>query len=412
MMENYYNHMNEETRTPVMPPVQTPPPKKSPALTRRAAALLMCGGVVASGVLGFGGGMLAVSLNGAETEEAPSQSAPIAASSESGEDKNILSGVSSAQEGGTLSVSQIVQNVGNTVVEITTEVTGVDTRSMRQYSGTGAGSGVIISGDGYIVTNNHVVEDANSVTVRLKDGTSYPAEVVGMDEQTDLAVIKIDAQNLPAAELGSSDALQVGDEAIAIGNPLGELGGTVTNGIISALNREITIDGQTHTVLQTNAAINQGNSGGGLFNAQGQLIGIVSAKSAGTGVEGLGYAIPIDLAKPVITDLIESGYVTGRGYLGVSTLDIQDTQTAFLYRVPQMGVYIASVENGSPAQVAGLKTGDCILSADGKDITSAREFSDAVKACGSGKSLTLRVLRDGEELTLTAVLGENVPNKE
>lgn len=409
MMENYYSHMNETNEAPM----QTPPTKKrSPALSRRAAALLMCGGVVASGVLGFGGGMLAVSLNSAQAEgSAPSQSEPIAAPSGSGEDKSILPSLSGTEDGNTLSVSQIVQNVGNTVVEITTEVTGIDTRSMRQYSGTGAGSGVIISNDGYIVTNNHVVEDANSVTVRLKDGTSYPAELVGTDAQTDLAVIKIDAQNLPAADLGSSDTLQVGDEAIAIGNPLGELGGTVTNGIISALNREITIDGQTHTVLQTNAAINQGNSGGGLFNAKGQLIGIVSAKSAGTGVEGLGYAIPIDLAKPVISDLIESGYVTGRGYLGVSTLDIQDTQTAFLYRVPQMGVYIASVENGSPAQTAGLKTGDCILSADGKDIASAAQFSDAVKACGAGKSVTIRVLRDGEELTLTAVLGENIPDE-
>ncbi len=409
MMENYYSHMNETNEAPM----QTPPTKKrSPALSRRAAALLMCGGVVASGVLGFGGGMLAVSLNSAQAEgSAPSQSEPIAAPSGSGEDKSILPSLSGTEDGNTLSVSQIVQNVGNTVVEITTEVTGIDTRSMRQYSGTGAGSGVIISNDGYIVTNNHVVEDANSVTVRLKDGTSYPAELVGTDAQTDLAVIKIDAQNLPAAALGSSDTLQVGDEAIAIGNPLGELGGTVTNGIISALNREITIDGQTHTVLQTNAAINQGNSGGGLFNARGQLIGIVSAKSAGTGVEGLGYAIPIDLAKPVISDLIESGYVTGRGYLGVSTLDIQDTQTAFLYRVPQMGVYIASVENGSPAQTAGLKTGDCILSADGKDIASAAQFSDAVKACGAGKSVTIRVLRDGEELTLTAVLGENIPDE-
>lgn len=405
MSSNFYTDHTDDNIHPVQTDVPAAPKKKASVLTRRMALLLMCGSVTASGVLGFGGGVLAVRLNDTDTATVSLTSDITASDAVAPTAGSVQSAPVSGQS---MSVSQIVQNVSNTVVAISTEVTS--SNGWNQYSGTCSGSGVIISPDGYIVTNNHVVEDANSISVQLMDGSSYDARLIGTDSQTDLAVIKIEASGLTAAQIGSSDALMVGDEAIAIGNPLGELAGTVTNGIISALDREITIDGETHTVLQTNAAINQGNSGGGLFNNQGQLIGIVSAKSAGTGVEGLGYAIPIDLADPVINDLIENGYVTGRGYLGITIMDIQDAQTAFLYRVPQMGAYIASIENGSPAQAAGLKVGDCVLAVNDTEISSASELSKAIENSGSGSSVAIRVLRDGEEITCTATLAENVPS--
>ena len=182
----------------------------------------------------------------------------------------------------------------------------------------GSGSGVIVTSDGYIVTNNHVVEGADAIKVHLEDGTEYPATLIGTDSYTDLAVIKIDATGLPAATLGNSGDMLVCDTVYAIGNPLGVLASSVSEGIISGLDRVIEIEGQEMTLMQTTAAVNPGNSGGGLFNSKGELIGIVNAKSSGTDVEGLGFAIPIDSAKQIIMDLIDLGYVSGRPYLGIS----------------------------------------------------------------------------------------------
>ena len=223
---------------------------------------------------------------------------------------------------------------------------------------TGAGSGVIISEDGYLITNNHVINGASTIQVRTSDGTTYDAVLVGTDSKTDVAVLKINASGLRPVTFGDSDNLNVGETAVAIGNPLGELGGTVTNGIISAKDRSITLDNQQMTLLQTNAAINPGNSGGGLFNSRGELIGMVVAKSSGSDVEGLGFAIPSNLVSKIAQELIANGYVTGRPALGVTVLSIENAQTAMQYGVSSLGVYITDVESGSAADKAGLQAGD------------------------------------------------------
>lgn len=205
-------------------------------------------------------------------------------------------------------VEAVVETAASSVVEITTVITSRDMFG-RQVQSEGAGSGVILTSDGYIVTNYHVIEGATSVTVRLTDGTTYDATVVGSDEDEDIAVLKIDATGLTAVTFADSDAIQVGEQAVAIGNPLGTLGGTVTEGIISAKDREITINDVTMTLLQTSAAVNSGNSGGGLFDSTGHLIGIVNAKSSGTTVEGLGFAIPSNTVKEVIESIIQLNLV-------------------------------------------------------------------------------------------------------
>lgn len=200
------------------------------------------------------------------------------------------------------SIVDVVETAWDSVVEISTETVYSSRRG--SYTAAGAGSGVIISDDGYIVTNNHVIEGVSSIFVTTTDGTEYEAELIMTDEENDVALLKIEATDLTYALFGDSDQLQVGELAVAIGNPLGSLGGTVTEGIISATDREITIDGVTMTLLQTSAAINQGNSGGGLFNANGELIGIVNAKSSGLAIEGLGFAIPINAVKEIISEIV------------------------------------------------------------------------------------------------------------
>ncbi len=302
------------------------------------------------------------------------------------------------------SVSSVAKAAADAVVEITTETR---TFGYRQESVTpGAGSGVIVSNDGYIVTNNHVIEDADTITVRLRDGTTYDATLVGTDAKTDIAVIKIEASGLTAATYGDSDALEVGDLAVAIGNPLGELGGTVTSGIISALDREISIDGETMNLLQTSAAINPGNSGGGLFNASGELVGVVNAKSSGLEIEGLGFAIPINTAKPVIEQLIANGYVPGRVDLGFSLIDILDTQTAMNYRVQQLGVYVLSLDDESVYQSTGLRPGDLLLTADGQQIESSADFEQIIDEHAVGDTLPLTVQRNGQTLSVQLTLQE------
>ncbi len=299
-----------------------------------------------------------------------------------------------------LSISDIAELTSDSVVEISTETAVTSTR-MRQFISKGAGSGVIISSDGYIVTNNHVIDGATKIHVRLSDGKTYEATLKGKDAQTDLAVIKIDGGNLTPAVIGTSSALKVGELAVAIGNPLGELGGTVTNGIISALDREITIDGETMTLLQTNAAINPGNSGGGLFNSKGELIGIVNAKSSGSDIEGIGFAIPIDIARKVISELTEKGYVSGRPGLGVSLIDITNTTTAIMYRVSKLGVYVAEAEQNS-----SLKAGDLILSINNYPIQSSADVKSALKNQKIGDEISVKVLRGNVQETLTVKLIE------
>ena len=300
-------------------------------------------------------------------------------------------------------VSDIVEKCKDSVVEITTESASSGNSIFGQYVSQGAGSGVIISKDGYIVTNNHVVSGATSLKVTTTDGTEYDASVVGKDSQTDLAVIKVEANNLQAATLGDSDILQVGDPAIAIGNPLGELGGTVTTGIISATDRQITIDDETMTLLQTDAAINPGNSGGGLFNADGNLIGIVNAKESSTGIEGLGFAIPITPAQDIITELMQNGSVTSRPALNVSLYDYTSNNQG-QYSKYEDGCYIVQIVKNGAADKAGLKQNDRILSFDSEQIQSTSDVKNVLKKHKIGDTIKMVVERDSKKITVEITL--------
>lgn len=308
-----------------------------------------------------------------------------------------------------LSIPEIAELAAPTVVEITTEVIVTGQRT-PQYVSEGAGSGVVITEDGYIVTNNHVIEGAEKITVRLVSGDEYEAELIGTDEQTDIAIIRIEASGLSPASLGDSSTLVVGNEVVAIGNPLGQLGGTVTDGIISALDRDITLDDQTMSLLQTNAAINPGNSGGGLFDGSGNLIGIVVAKSSGTDVEGLGFAIPINDVKSVMLELMQNGYVRGRISLGMTFLDIASNQEAMMYRVSQTGVYVLKVTGGSNAEAAGLKSGDLIISVGGIEVSTAAEITAAIDGYEVGDSVEIKVIRNSAEKVSTLTLEESKPS--
>lgn len=283
-----------------------------------------------------------------------------------------------------------------------------------QSTGSATGSGVIISEDGYILTNNHVVNtssnsmfyqisDANKVTVKLyNDNTEYEAKIIGKDETTDLAVIKIDKTGLPAAELGDSSSIKVGEFCMAIGNPLG-MENTVTAGIISASNRTITSDGKTLTVIQTDAAINSGNSGGALINSKGQVIGINTIKLSGSGVEGIGFAIPINSTVDIYKQLISDGKVK-RPYIGITGRDI-DSKTAEQYKLVE-GIYVLSVEQYSAAEKAGLKQYDIITEVDGKKITTMDELNEFKNTHKIGDNLQLKIYRDKEYSDIQITLGE------
>lgn len=281
-------------------------------------------------------------------------------------------------------------------------------------SASASGSGVIISEDGYILTNNHIVNtsstssyyqvsQANKVTVKLyNDDTIYDATIVGTDETTDLAVIKIEKTELPAAELGNSDSVKVGEFSMAIGNPLG-MESTVTAGIISAVNRTITSENRNYTVIQTDAAINSGNSGGALVNSKGQVIGINTLKLSGTGIEGIGFAIPINSTVDIYKQLISDGKVK-RPYIGISGRDINE-QTAKQYKLIE-GVYIVSVEPYSSAEKAGLKSYDVITEVDGKKITSMDELNEIKNSHKIGDIINLKVYRDNNYVDVQVTLGE------
>lgn len=351
-----------------------------------AAIVVSC--VVLSSACGVGSAVMYNYLNGEAGKSIAYQSVDLDDS------------ITSTSLGSGYSIADIVNMTADSVVEITTETVSQDSM-YGNYITSGAGSGVIYTTDGYIITNNHVIEGASSITVKLRDGTEHKAEVVGSDSQTDIAVLKINATGLQAAILGDSDNLSVGDDAIVIGNPLGSLGGSVTNGIISALDREITIDGETMTLLQTNAEINPGNSGGGLFNANGELVGIVNAKSSGSEIEGLGFAIPVNTVKDVVEELVENGYVTGRPSLGVTLINITDQQTAFSYRVNELGVYVYSTSSGSL-----FTPGDRIVSVDGQEVTEYSEVKAIVQGHKVGDTISVVVSRDGSQTTLEVTLQE------
>ena len=277
-----------------------------------------------------------------------------------------------------------------------------------------SGSGIIISEDGYILTNNHIVNssstssyyevaEATRVTVTLyNDQTEYEAEIIGTDSQTDLAVVKIDKTGLTAAELGDSDSVKVGEFAMAIGNPLG-LQSSITCGIISAVNREVTDSGNTYVLLQTDAAINSGNSGGALVNADGKVIGINTLKLSGTGVEGIGFAIPINSTVEIYEQLIQYNKVK-RPYIGIGGIDI-DEATAERYNLV-IGVYVQSIEDFSAAQKAGIKVGDVIIAVDGQSITTMDELDEIKNSHEIGDTIKLKINRNGTEMEIYLTLQE------
>lgn len=386
-----------------------------------AAALLAC---IFFG--GLTGGVVLMNLNPAvppqETEDVPQQADPttlaatqpsestepepqiLEATGAQDDDTELLisetpEAVANPLQSGGLSLQEIYRKVSPSVVSITAS----------QADGSSYGSGIVMSQSGYIITNCHVVDDAYHLTVTLSDERVYDAQLVGKDSASDLAVLHIDGENLTAAEFGDSSQAQVGDAVAAIGDPLGiELRGTMTEGIISAINRNLTIQGRTLTLIQTTAALNEGNSGGPLINCYGQVIGINTAKiggySSGTGVEGLGFAIPIHVAKEVIDQLIETGYVPGRPSLGVE-ITVPDLQYRLYFNVPD-GLYVTDVDEGSNAWSAGLRSGDVILSVSGYRVTSEDDLTAALGGFSVGDTVNLILYRSGRQLTADVILQE------
>lgn len=300
--------------------------------------------------------------------------------------------------------SLYAQDVSGVVEKTRNSVVGVTSESYDNYNTkTSCGSGIIISADGYIVTNYHVIEGANNITVTLDDGEQCMAYLIGYDAYSDLAVISVQQEGLPAAEFGDSDQVRVGEIAIAIGNPTGQLQGTATSGIISALNRNVEINNTVMNLIQTDAAINSGNSGGPLLNCYGQVIGINTMK-VGAGTEGLGFAIPSVTVKEIVDQLISQGYVSGRPDLGVMVESLP-----FYYRqiwgLPAC-VYVTEVEEGSTAADVGIVSGDVILSVDGVQVTDANTLETILYGYSAGDTIELRVFRDQTTYRVTVTLKE------
>lgn len=392
MFDNYNKNekVTEVTYYPVEEDLNVSRKKKIKTVSKVIGALLCCAAISAASI----GGYITVTggsySNGVISQSSDSDSA---AEKEANNSKSLIE-LSSRQNA--LSVPDIVKKVSPSVVGV----------SSIMSEGTQTGTGIIMTKEGYIITNCHVVDGASKVSVVLNDKKEYGALVVGTDSKTDLAVLKIQAdETLTPAEFGSSDDLVVGELAIAIGNPLGlEFSGSVTSGIISALNREVTIEDKEFTLIQTDAAINPGNSGGPLVNSYGQVIGITSAKISTSYAEGMGFAIPINSAVDIVDELIKNGYVTGRPLIGLSGEDIDEMMSKF-YNIPQ-GVYVRIVNSDSPAEKAGIRVGDLIIGANGKEITSMDELNKIKEEFKPGDTIKLTVYRDGQKLDLSLTLAE------
>ena len=378
--------------------------KKKGTAIKVICVILAC--VMLSGASGIGGAYIAHSFFNTNTSQSnnqsnqnqnatPVQNAPVQI--------NKVEGSTTPNT----SMTDVIATIRDSVVEIVTENIQ-ESQYYGKYVTSGAGSGVIISQDGYIITNNHVVEGANSIYVATTNGTQYKAQIIGTDSESDVAIIKIEATDLSFATLGDSDAIKLGEEVIAIGNPLGSLGGTVTNGIISALNREISIDGQNMVLLQTNAAVNPGNSGGGLFNMAGELIGIVNAKSSSssseTTIEGLGFAIPINHAFEVASQLIEHGYVKGKVSLDIKVYTYEKDYTytqGWQTYIIKAGVYVEE-----PGKNTELKKNDRFVSLDGITVSNMTDIKAILANHKVGDTIEATVARvqDKKEYLVTVTL--------
>ena len=391
---------------PVQPQDAQPPKKKKKFNGKRVARSAVA--LVLAAAMGFAGGFVGAKFGGSGKVVIQQVAPSSTADSASGSDSSITAASSS---GSSLTTEQVADLVSPSVVVITTEQVVYSQWSWygQNQVESGAGSGVIISSDGYILTCAHVVDGASTITVTIGD-KDYTATLVGEDTTSDIAVIKIDADGLTPATVGNSDSLKVGQSVMAVGNPLGELGGTVTGGMISALNRSVTIQGSssvnTMSLIQMDASVSPGNSGGGLFNMNGELIGIVNAKSSSSDAEGLGFAIPINDAIKVAQELLENGYVTGRPYLGITYLAVEDAQTAAQLGVNAYGVYVVEVVKGGPAEKAGLQAGDRIVSVDGTEIASKDDLGTLMQKHAAGDTLSITIAREGQMQMVNVTLGE------
>ena len=385
-----------------------PPAKKkegkAPIIIACIAAGLMlvcCVLVVVSLVFGWNPGAVSVQEESAENAGdviADTQKEENNAQRPEGQVYNMPEITTEEKKGEALSFVEINKKVKNSVVGVLIAVSGQEARF--------SGSGFIISADGYIMTNAHVIAGASQVKVVLSDGiTEYNAVIVGEDERSDLAILKVEADGLQAAELGDSDRLEVGETVVAIGNPYGmELAGSMTDGIISAMNRKIEMNGSFMTLIQTNAAINPGNSGGPLVNAYGQIVGITSSKLVATDFEGIGFAIPINYATSVTEELVSYGYIKTRAYIGIQGSDLTAGYAKY-HNLPR-GVYVSYVDPQCDAAKKGLKEDDIIIGFNGKEILSMAELNDLKDSFHPGDTVTIKVWRDGEEFEISVTLTE------
>ena len=408
--ETAYNHFE----TPKQPKVKKPREKKSRGAGPIVAAALAC-----AVIGGIGGGALTAHLVDSRwektTAEMQSSFQSQLAALESGKTGNTGNGitVNPVSNSGKMTPAQVYAQNVESVVSITNQ--GVTNGMFGQEAFTGSGSGFILTADGYVLTNHHVIDQAQTIRVTLYDGTEYEAQLVGSDAISDVALLKIDAQDLPAVTIGSSDNLEVGDQVAAIGNPLGELTSTQTVGYVSAKDRSVNTDGTIINMLQTDAAINSGNSGGPLFNMNGEVIGITTAKysgstSSGASIEGIGFAIPINDVMKLVDDLMEYGYITGQAYLGVTihTQDL-DAATAAAYGLP-VGARVETVTAGSCAEKAGLKAGDIITAVGDYSVSGYSNLAYALRNFNAGDTTTISVFRSGQELTLQVTFDEKTAN--
>lgn len=378
----------EPAAEPVVTDTPVQPKKHHGGVGRVVALILSC--AVISAACGFGGAILA--QNGSRTGKTTVQQSNRTATT-----VNVKK-----VDGQTLmSPAEVYASTVNSVVSINCSAVSTNIFGQQTESAS-SGSGFIYTADGYIVTNQHVVANASSINVTLYNGDTYPATLVGSDSDYDVAVLKIDAKDLPAVTLGSSTDVNVGDTVLAIGNPLGELTFSMSQGIVSCVNRAINVEGTPFNMIQVDASINPGNSGGPLMNLYGEVVGIVSAKYssyANTTVEGLGFAIPINDVQSIIKDIMENGSVGNKAYMAI-TAGTMTQQMAAQYKINATeGVFVYSVEDGGAGDKAGLKLGDVITKLNDTQITSMEDLSAAKKGFKAGDTVTLTVLRDGKEIT-------------
>lgn len=378
----------EPAADPVVTNTPAQPKKHHRGIGRVVALILSC--AVISAACGFGGAILA--QNGSRTGKTTVQQSNRTATT-----VNVKK-----VDGQTLmSPAEVYASTVNSVVSINCSAVSTNIFGQQTESAS-SGSGFIYTADGYIVTNQHVIANASSINVTLYNGDTYPATLVGSDSDYDVAVLKIDAKDLPAVTLGNSTDVNVGDTVMAIGNPLGELTFSMSSGIVSCVNRAINVEGTPFNMIQVDASINPGNSGGPLMNLYGEVVGIVSAKYssyADTTVEGLGFAIPINDVQSIISDIMENGSVTDKAYMAI-TAGTMTQQMAAQYKINATeGVFVYSVEDGGAGDKAGLKLGDVITKLNDTQITSMEDLSAAKKGFKAGDTVTLTVLRDGQEIT-------------